>query len=122
MRLTIALVVALLACGGSNGSPPDAGPSNFTLTLSNFDSWCAITVVSPAGTTLPHAFASGTVVMLHGEPASASFEWAPSAGHGGWSGAIDSGQDPLSKDTKVTMSADKAVGVCCPFANGTGCP
>ena len=48
-------------------------------------------------------------------------EWAPLAGSGGWSGAIDSGQDPLSKDTTVSLNADKTVSVCCPFTNGAGC-
>src|SRR5947209_15252991 len=90
----------LLACGSSpagnpdsgnpdSGNPdsgnPDAGAATHTLALSNFDGWCTVTVTQPAGA----AFSSnnltvdaGTVVKLHGEPASSSFEWAPSAGHG----------------------------------------
>jgi hypothetical protein len=125
-KLSSTLIGILLSCGGS--SPPPV--VNFALTVSNFDSWCAITVTQPSGTVLPNGatgasnkvtLAGGTVVKLHGEPAGGSFEWAPSTGHGGWSGAIDNGQDPLSKDTTVTLNADKTVNVCCPFKDGTGC-
>jgi hypothetical protein len=114
------------SCGTSSTVPS----GTFTLTIANFASWCAIAVTQPAGTALPNG-ASGatnvlslpanTVVRLHGEPASSTFIWAPSAGKGGWSGGIDSNQNPLSKDTQVTLSASKAINVCCPFADGTGC-
>jgi hypothetical protein len=126
-RLVGALFGLLLSCGGSSPTP---ATSTFALTVSNFQSWCAVTVTQPSGTTLPNGataasnkitLAAGTVVKLHGEPSSASFEWAPSAGSGGWSGAIDSGQNPLSKDITVTLNADKIVSVCCPFTNGSGC-
>ena len=126
-KLTGALLGIFLSCGGSSPVPT---ASTFALTLGNFESWCAITVTQPSGTSLPNGatapsntirLAAGTVVKLHGEPSSASFEWAPSAGSGGWSGAIDSGQNPLSKDTAVTLNADKTVSVCCPFTNGAGC-
>ncbi len=127
-KLAGVLLAVLFSCGGANPAP---AVSTFLLTLSNFDSWCAITVTQPSGTALPNGatgstntikLATGTVLKLHGAPSSASFEWAPSAGHGGWSGDIDSGQDPLSQDTTVTFDANKSVSVCCPFTSGSGCP
>lgn len=140
LKLSAALAGLVCACGssmdsttatGPTGSTGTTGSTSFNLTLSNFEAWCAITVTQPAGTTLPAgasgsnnvvAFPSGTVVKLHGEPASSYFEWAPSTGHGGWSGAIDPGQDPISKDITVTLTENQTVNVCCPFTNGSGCP
>jgi hypothetical protein len=109
---------------------PDASVPEVKLTVSNFLAWCAITVAQPSGATLANPPTSatnsltepaGTVVVLHGAPASAAFEWVPAGGVGGWSGAIDPGQDPKGTDVTVTLDASKTVDVCCPFTDGSGC-
>ncbi len=114
----------------ANQEAPDASATTATLFIDNFLAWCAVTVTQPAGATLtdPATSASnsltapiGTVVVLHGEPASASFEWVPAGGTGGWSGDIDPGQDGKSKDVTITLTGEKSVSVCCPFTDGTGC-
>jgi hypothetical protein len=136
LQLVAASCLAALACGtsydssGGQGTPGTTTGNTHNLTLSNFEAWCAITVAQPDGTSLPNgataannvvALPAGTVVKLHGEAAGSAFEWVPAGGRGGWSGAIDPGQDRLAKDVTVTLDGDKTVNVCCPFTNGTGC-
>jgi hypothetical protein len=130
-RYVVALASALLFVGCSSSSDSSGTPAGTaTLTVADFDSWCALSVTSPANTTLPSG-ASGasnaitlpvnTVITLHAEPNS-GFTWATTAARGGgWSGTLDSGTDPLSKSINVTLGASKSIKVCCPFPDGSGC-
>ena len=142
-RHVVALASALFFAGCSSSTdsttPPPAPPppppsspsgSTATLTVADFDSWCSLSVTSPANTSLPNGASSAsntitlplnTAVTLDAEPNS-GFIWASTTARaGGWSGTLDSGTDPLSKSITVTLSANKSVKVCCPFPDGSGC-
>ncbi len=94
-----------------------------TLTLENYLSWCTVSVNGGAGSTVATQtlqFPSGTVVNLSGDKASNVFVW------GYWFGTdgdVNAGHDK-SMATTVTMSGDKKVQACCPFATSpnTPCP
>lgn len=137
-RYVVALASALLfaSCSSSSDSsttpppPPSSIPGTATLTVANFDSWCTLSVTSPANTPLPGGatgtsnaitVAVNTVVSLHAEPTT-GFTWPSTAAAGvGWTGTLDSGTDQLSKSINVTVDASKSIRVCCPFPNGSGC-
>jgi len=116
--------------GAADAGSADGGSASFTLNLTNFAAWCTLSVTQPSGATFPNdasapanslVLPAGTVVKLHGEPADSDFVWPQMGDTGGWSGDLDPGQDPLSKDVTVTLGADKTVNVCCPYVGGTGC-
>ncbi len=100
---------------------PDAGAGTYALKISNVSNWCDISVngtTTKAGSPPNLSYSAGTVVHLFGAPTSSSFVW------GYWTGTDGATGSP-AHDTKatttVTMSADKNVTACCPFANGGGC-
>src|SRR5262249_33079901 len=88
--------------------PPDAAPILYTLTIQDFDSWCAISE-NGSPYLASKKFPAGTVVQLHGEP-NLYYVW------GYWTGtdAAGSGKD-TSQNAEVTMSSDRHVLACCPF-------
>jgi hypothetical protein len=99
----------------------EAGPT-VTLTLKNYVNWCSVTVNGGTPSTADQTlqFAPGTVVVLHGQEANASFVW------GYWRGTDGdtSASHDTSQGTMVTMTADKTVQACCPTtaAPTTPCP
>jgi hypothetical protein len=135
-RYVVALASALVFanCSKSKDAPtittPGGSAQTATLTLSNFDAWCTLSVTSPASATLTSAGNSasntitatvGTAITLHAEP-NTGFIWPTTAsGSAGWTGSLDGGTSSLNKTVTVTLTANKSVGVCCPFPNGTGC-
>ena len=80
----------------------------FTLAIDNFLERCSL-LEGGVPSSPSKAFDEGTVVALHGEAASVSFVW------GYWIGTDAGGVDP-SQDATVTMSSDRSVLACCPFA------
>jgi hypothetical protein len=136
-RYVVALASALVFAGCSKShdastitAPPPGSSQTATLSISNFDTWCALSVTSPANITLPNGASGatntvtqpvGTTITLHAEP-NVGFIWpSAAAGSAGWTGGIDASSSALSKTVTVTLTANKSVGVCCPFPNGTGC-
>lgn len=100
----------------------DAG-NMATLKLENYLSWCTVTVNGGAGSTTGTqtlTFATGAVVNLGGDKANSTFVW------GYWRGTA--GDTTAAHDTAmtttVTMSGNKTVQACCPFASSpsTPCP
>lgn len=96
-------------------SAPDA-PQMATLSINNYLNWCQVKV---GGVTYdkvsvpPLQVTKGTVVELHGAPETKDpgvFVW------GYWTGTDPGGMD-ASQDTTVTMTMDKSVLACCPFAS-----
>jgi hypothetical protein len=129
----IAGALSLAACdsyGSSYGKTyADAAPaasdgapgSGFRLTIDNVLDWCDITVdgtVYRKTSPPPRSYPAGTIVHLGGAPTSATFIW------GYWTGT-DAAASPTAKDPSttatVTMSADRTIKACCPFADGSGC-
>ncbi|HZS42382.1 MAG TPA: hypothetical protein VFF06_36380 [Polyangia bacterium] len=102
------------------------GSSGATLKLENYATWCTVSVNSAPATTAntsgvqSYTFSPGTVVNLNSVAASGTFVWGYWVGTAGDVGA---GHDK-SMSTTVTMSGDKVVQACCPFANApnTPCP
>jgi hypothetical protein len=103
--------------GGATDASVDA-PATVTLTVTDYLSWCTITV----GSNVPYATASktfdvpvGTVVHLTATP-NASLTWAY------WTGTdnTDGGKDSNTQTT-VTMNADKTVLACCPPNTSFSC-
>ena len=133
-RYVVALASALIfaGCSKSHDSSTPTTPSTqtATLTIANFDTWCTLSVTSPANTPLPNgATASsntitepvGTLVTLHAEPNN-GFIWPTTAsGSAGWTGNLDGGTSSLNKTVNVTLTANKSVKACCPFPDGSGC-
>lgn len=93
------------------------GFEDYVLTIDNFLAWCSVSVNGGAATTspVPTPFTPGALVPLFGQPASAAFIW------GYWRDTDVPGHD-INQSITVTMTSDRTVFVCCPFANGTGCP
>ncbi len=90
------------------------------LTVTDYLNWCKVSVNGAQPTAFPgtYPFTPGTVVSLSADPLT-GFIW------GYWTGT--DGVDPVthadtSQSTTVTMWVDRSVFVCCPFADGTGCP
>ena len=101
---------------GSPGSA-DAAVQMVTLNIDNYLNWCLVTVgghTYNAMSVPAQQVPKGTVVNLHADAETAhdvgTFVW------GFWTGTDPGGKD-TSKDTTVTMSADKNIQACCPFAN-----
>jgi hypothetical protein len=91
----------------------------FSLTISNFEAWCTISVdASPYAAAIPtSSYRIGTVVDLSAQPATMEFVW------GYWTGT-DGDTGPShdhNQNTTVTMTADKSVLACCPFSGSTTC-
>ena len=90
--------------------PSDAPPITYTLSINNYIDWCTITedgvAFNPSKT-----FPAGTVVTLHADPLDARFVW------GYWTGTDHNGAvHDTMQSTTVTMTGDKSVLACCPFA------
>jgi hypothetical protein len=95
------------------------GPATFTLTLENYLSWCSVTEAGTSeGTTatVTMSFPAGTVVDLNAMAASNVFVWDYWVGTDGDTTATHD----TSMSTTVTMTKDKTVQACCPFAVAAG--
>lgn len=98
------------------------GFETVTLTIDNRLAWCSVSQNGdpPSNLALTHTdYPQGVVVALHGEPATSEFVW------GYWQGTdADAGANDYNQTASVTMSADKTVLACCPFAASpdTQCP
>jgi hypothetical protein len=108
------------ATGGTGGQAAgDAG--TFTLKMENYLTWCTVTEQgTPEGTTalVTMTFPAGTVVNLIGAAASDAFVWDYWRGTDGDTGAAHD----TNMTTTVTMTKDKTVQACCPFAVEAGLP
>ena len=133
---TFVLAAALLLASPLHGTTADAVASQtdtvativddtifrsafelYTLTLTNYLTWCSVTVDSdPASSAaiISKDYPEGSLSLLHADP-NVPFVW------GYWIGtdADTSGTGDTSQDAVVTMSADRAVLACCPFAGST---
>ena len=128
MRLAYILLPLAIACSSDTTTPtPDAKPVStvdapagpdagamVTLTLNNFDFWCAVTEEGSAAQATTQ-YPMGKVVHLTGAPVSATFVW------GYWSGT-DGGANDTKQSTTVTMTSNKTVLACCPFATSPDTP
>lgn len=110
---------------GTGGSAGCSGAQPVALTVLNFDAWCTVSV---AGGT-PSGAGSQTVCVADGSvaleaTANTGFKLGKWFGTSGDTGTGDPGTVTGTKsDAKVTVSGTvKCVSVCCPFADGTGCP
>jgi len=135
MRISF-LVLALLLAAPSPGRTRDAasearavttvaGDKIFrsafelvTLTVTNYLMWCSVSVdgdQASSAAIISKDYPDGSLSLLHADP-NVPFVW------GYWIGtdADTSGTGDTSQDAVVTMSADRDVLACCPFA-GTTC-
>ena len=121
--MAMASVVALLPVHALKADPLGLVPNDtifangfeaFTLTINNYLAWCSLTEDGVAYSA-SKLFSEGAVVALHGDPVSATFVW------GYWTGT-DAGGIDHSQDAKVTMSSDRSVLACCPFASSPNTP
>ena len=89
-------------------------PTTFTLAITNYLAWCSISENgSPFSPSM--SFPRGSVVALHGDAVNGTFVW------GYWTGTdADTGSNDTQKDATVTMSSDRSVLACCPFATSPG--
>lgn len=97
--------------------------------MKNVDQWCTVTVgtnTAFSGSQESYCVADGTV-DLSAKPLSSTFELGPdpwhdtSGDHGsGDPGTVANGSS--STTVVVSGSGDACVWVCCPFADGSGCP
>jgi len=114
-------------------APGSGSGSGFNLTVKNAPTatpWCSITIAGGAASSAAvqtHAITSSGPITLTATPISSTF----ALGSGMWhhtDGDTGSGEDgTVATNTStatvtVTAGANKCVWVCCPFANGTGCP
>lgn len=115
------------AAGGSAGGAGGAacGASQVALTVKNYLSWC--NVEAPDGSTASMAAeqtvcipANGTI-NLSATAVSATFVVAADDWHDVTTQQL-TGSNMTSKATKDIATAATCVWVCCPFADGTGCP
>ncbi len=106
--------------------------TNPTLKVKNYFSWCSVTVNGNTASTLPEqnvvvtpgtinvsAVALGPTFILGPAP------WHDTAGDTGTGdpGTVTGSGGTASNATTVVVGAtNKCIWVCCPFANGTGCP
>lgn len=100
------------------GTPDAPAPQTFTLAINDYLDWCTFTangVTFTSSKTL--TFPAGTVVNLHADP-NPNFIWAYWTGT---DGDTTSGHD-TSQSTTVTVTSDKSVVACCPFATHPTCP
>ena len=111
------------SAGGAGGAA--CGANMVALTVKNYLSWC--NVEAPTGSTASTAAeqvvcvqANGTV-DLTATAASATFEVAADDWHDVTSQQL-TGNNMTSRATKAIAGTATCVWVCCPFANGTGCP
>ena len=100
-------------------SPDAAGMS--TLKINDYLNWCTVAVNGGTSSTADPVtlmFPTGTVVNLVGDKASATFVW------GYWRGTVGdtTAAHDTAKTTTVTMSGNKTVQACCPFASAPTMP
>jgi hypothetical protein len=85
----------------------------YKLTISNYLAWCEVTVddnAPSAAAEIVAYFPPGTVVPLFAEPLP-PFVWGYWVGTDG-----DVGSHDPSQTTTATMTGDKTIQACCPFA------
>ena len=92
---TILLAMLVAACSSNSSTGADAQGQGLSLTVKNFDAWCAITVEGGSATTLATetvTVTTGTVTVT-AKPASSEFELGPAPWHDttGDSGSGDPG-------------------------------
>jgi hypothetical protein len=98
----------LTAVDGGPDAGPDGGQVAVILTITNYQSWCAITVDGDGGYMPIAAFVVGSVVQLDAAP-QPGYVW------GYWTGtAGDTGSGDRNMATTVTMNTSKQVVACCP--------
>jgi len=92
----------------------------YTLAINNYLAWCTVSVNGGAPNSAAQisvALPDSSVAVLHGDAVSATFIW------GYWTGTEgDLGGGDHNHDATVTMSSDKNVLACCPFASNPGAP
>ena len=144
MRYALVLVFAV-ACGSSStpSSPsPDAGSSGggtadrSNLAIKNFESQCAIAINSGpaelgANLALILNAAGPNTITLTASPAGNAFALGPAPWHrtdgdtgSGEAGTIAGTGTTETSSTTITIANNSSacVWVCCPLADGTGCP
>ncbi len=102
-------------------APDAATAGTVTLTVEDYLRWCSVTVEGGAATTVASTtmtFPMGTVVDLTAMKASATFVFGYWAGT---DGDTTSAHD-TNMDTTVTMTGNKTVQACCPFASAPTVP
>lgn len=140
MLLVLGLAATAWGCGTSSGvETPAAAPAPTTcsgatpaaLTVKNYLSWCSVSVGGhPASTAVSQTVCVAPGVVTLSAAALTGFELGPapwhdtSGDHGsGDAGAISgSGQSATSTTTVTVAGTGACAWVCCPFADGTGCP
>jgi hypothetical protein len=111
------------SAGGAGGAP--CGANMVALTVKNYLSWC--NVEAPTGSTGSTAAEQVVCVQANGTidltatAASATFEVTADDWHDVTSQQL-TGSNMTSRATKAVAGTATCVWVCCPFANGTGCP
>jgi hypothetical protein len=101
--------------GAADTVSPADGAGTFTLKIENYLSWCSVTEqgTDESSTALvTMTFPAGTVVDLNAMALSSTFVWGYWVGT---AGDTTSAHD-TSMSTTVTMTANKTVQACCPFA------
>jgi hypothetical protein len=93
----------------------------YALTIDDYVNWCTVTVNRGAPSTDPAPAAAPLVFRCRQDraaarrPMSSTFVW------GYWNGT-DAPDPDTNQNTTVTMTSDRSVFVCCPFADQTTCP
>jgi hypothetical protein len=113
-------------------STVDAPPGGPTLTMKNYLAWCNVIVDGHAASTAAVQAVPVTAgtINVSATAASATFilgakPWHDTAGDTGAGdpGTVTGTGTAASSATTVVVGASgKCIWICCPFANGTGCP
>jgi hypothetical protein len=147
MRTILASLFLIAACGSSAKTPDaaasaidaattidaaataDAAPAGTALTVKNYLSWCSVSVnggAASSGATQTVNVTPGPITLV-ATAASTTFKLGPNMWHHvdgttGNTGVPGTVAGAMSTAT-ITVGATAACAwVCCPFANGTGCP
>ncbi len=142
--VALGLAAALSGCGGSgNGgsmtptggttSAPStcSGATPVALTVKNYLSWCSVSVAGqPASTAGEQTLCVAPGAVPLSAMALTGFELGPAPWHDttGDHGSGDpgmvmgSGQSASNATTVTAAGSASCAWVCCPFANGSGCP
>jgi len=123
-----AAVDAHPSADASGVDAPAGGPM---LKVKNFDVWCSVIVDGHTASAAAEQNVAVTAGTIHVSAVAltgfilGSAPWHDTAGDTGAGdpGTVTgTGQSASSATTVVVGSGGKCVWVCCPFANGTGCP